>query len=137
MGEERLPQRVMFGELVGGKGYSGGQEKNWLAHLKEDVSFFDMKFEGWRKAAQKVGRWFQRVEEGAELVMRKCHETEMYAELQSGTQRPRQRYWPSASLSGREEGGEGWRVGGGGRGKGWRPAQETEVWAWPSSSWNF
>ena len=28
MGEERLPQRVMFGGLVGGKGYSGGQEKN-------------------------------------------------------------------------------------------------------------
>ena len=28
MGEERLPQRVMFGELVGGKGYSGGQEKD-------------------------------------------------------------------------------------------------------------
>ena len=27
MGEERLPQRVMFGELVRGKGYSGGQEK--------------------------------------------------------------------------------------------------------------
>ena len=27
MGEERLPHRVMFGELVGGKGYSGGQEK--------------------------------------------------------------------------------------------------------------
>ena len=28
----------MFGELVGGKGYSGGQEKDWLAHLKEDMS---------------------------------------------------------------------------------------------------
>ena len=27
MGEDRLPQRVMFGELVGGKGYSGGQER--------------------------------------------------------------------------------------------------------------
>ena len=27
-GEERLPQ-VIFGELVGGKGYSGGQEKDW------------------------------------------------------------------------------------------------------------
>ena len=25
MGEERLPQKVMFGEFVGGKGYSGGQ----------------------------------------------------------------------------------------------------------------
>ena len=37
MGEERLPQRVMSGELVGGKGYSGGQEKDWMVHLKEDI----------------------------------------------------------------------------------------------------
>ena len=56
IGEERLPQRVMFGELVGGKGYSGGQEKDWLVHLKEDTPVFGMKFEGWRKAAQKTGR---------------------------------------------------------------------------------
>ena len=28
MGEERLPHGVIFGELVGGKGYSGGQEKD-------------------------------------------------------------------------------------------------------------
>ena len=27
MGEERLPQRVMFGEFVGGKGYSGARER--------------------------------------------------------------------------------------------------------------
>ena len=47
MGEERLPQRVMFGELVGGKGYSGGQEKDWLVHLKEDTSVFVIKIEGW------------------------------------------------------------------------------------------
>ena len=40
MGEGRLPQRVMFGELVGGKGYSWGQEKDWMAHLKEDMSVF-------------------------------------------------------------------------------------------------
>ena len=57
--EERLLQRVMFGELVGGKGYSGGQEKNWLAHLKEDMSVFGMKFGEWRKAARKAGRWFR------------------------------------------------------------------------------
>ena len=53
-GEERLPQRVMFGELVGGKGYSGGQEKDWMAHLKGDMSVFGMKFEWWRKDAQKA-----------------------------------------------------------------------------------
>ena len=35
-----------------------------------------MKIEGWRKAAQKVGRWFRRVEEGAKLFMRKRHEAE-------------------------------------------------------------
>ena len=38
MGEERLPQRVMFGELVGGKGYSGGHEKDGMDHVKEDMS---------------------------------------------------------------------------------------------------
>ena len=37
MGEERLPQRVMFGELVEGKGFSGGQEKDRLVHLIEDI----------------------------------------------------------------------------------------------------
>ena len=42
MGEERLPQRVMFREFVGGKGYSGGQEKYWMDHLKEDMSVFGM-----------------------------------------------------------------------------------------------
>ena len=31
MGEERLPQRVMFGEFVGGKGYSGGKRRTgWI-----------------------------------------------------------------------------------------------------------
>ena len=56
MGEERLPQTVMFGELVGGKGYPGGQEKDWMVRLKEDMSAFGISFEGWRKAAQKAGR---------------------------------------------------------------------------------
>ena len=78
LGEERLPQRVMFGEFVGGQGYSGGQEKDWMDHLKEDMSVFGMKFEGWRKADKKTGRWFRRVEEGAELFMRKWHVTERF-----------------------------------------------------------
>ena len=115
MGEERLPQRVMFEELAGCKGYSGGHEKDWMAHLKEGMSVFGTKFEGWRKAAQKAGRWFRRVEEGAELFMRNWL-TRRDAELQSDAQRPRQRHPPSASLSGRGEGGGG--DGGGGRGEG-------------------
>ena len=69
-------QRMMFGELVWGKGYSGGQGKDWMDHLKEDMSVFGIKFEGWREVAQKAGRRFRRVEEGAELFMRNWHETE-------------------------------------------------------------
>ena len=36
----------MFGELVGGKGYSKGQDEGWLVHLKDDMSVFGMKFKG-------------------------------------------------------------------------------------------
>ena len=61
MREERPPPTVMFGALVGNMGYPGGHEKNWMAHLKEDMSAFGTKFKGWRNAAQKAGRWFRRV----------------------------------------------------------------------------
>ena len=44
--EERLPQRVMFWELVGAKGYSRGQEKDWLAHLMDNMSVFGMNSKG-------------------------------------------------------------------------------------------
>ena len=58
MGEERLPRRVMFGEMLEGKGYSGGQEWDWMKDLEEDLQAFGIKFEGCCEAAQKVGRWF-------------------------------------------------------------------------------
>ena len=52
---ERGPQRAMFEELVWSKGYSGGQEKNYMVHPKKDMSVFGMEFEGWRKATQTAG----------------------------------------------------------------------------------
>ena len=84
IGEERLPQRVIFGQLVGGKGYAGGQENDWMVvgksdcggqqndwmvRMKEDMSAFGLEFGGWRKAGQKASRWFRRVGEGAESFM--------------------------------------------------------------------
>ena len=50
--------------MPGGKGNSGGQEWDWMKDLEEDLKAFWIKFEGWCEAAQKVGRWFQRVEGG-------------------------------------------------------------------------
>ena len=129
MGEERLSPRVMFGKLVGGKGYSGGQEKGWLAHLKKDMSVFGMKFDGWRKAAQKASIWFRRVEEGAELFMRRWHETER---RKPAERRAKAAAAPSTvGISKRPRGGG--RGGGREGGEGGRPAQETEVWVRPSS----
>ena len=104
MGEERLPQRVMFGELVGGNGYSGGQGKDWTAHLKEDMSVFGEKFEGWRKAAQKAGRWFRRVEEGAELFMGNWHVTER---RKAAERRAKAAAAPSTVGNSKRPGGEG------------------------------
>ena len=47
-----------------------------MVHLKENMSALGMKFEGWRKAAQKAGRWSRRVEEEAESFTRKWHDAE-------------------------------------------------------------
>ena len=76
MGKEHPPRTVMFGELVGGKGYSGRQEKDWIMRLKEDMTAFEIKFEGWRKDAQTAGRWFRRAEEGEQSSVRKKHDAE-------------------------------------------------------------
>ena len=46
MGEERVPRRVMLGELDGGKGYSGGQEKGRMVRLEEGTTQFGMTLEG-------------------------------------------------------------------------------------------
>ena len=39
--------------LVGGKGYSGRQEKDWTVHLREYMSAFGIIFQGWRNGARR------------------------------------------------------------------------------------
>ena len=48
-----------------------------MAHLKEEILVFGMKFDGWRKAGQTAGKWVRRVREGTEVFMRDWHETEI------------------------------------------------------------
>ena len=64
--------------MLGGKGYSGELEWDWMKDLDEDLKAFGIKFEWWREAAQKVGR-FRRVEDGAEVFMRKWNKDEKEA----------------------------------------------------------
>ena len=79
MGEKRLPTRVMCREMVGGEGYSGGREWDWMRYLEEGINEFGIKLEGWYEAAQKSRRLFRRADEGAEVFMRKLHKDEKEA----------------------------------------------------------
>ena len=75
---ERLPQRVMFGEVDGGKGYSGGQEQDWMGCLERHLSLFSLPTEAkhWTLAAEKPGWWLRRVEEAAERCRKRWFVTE-------------------------------------------------------------
>ena len=45
IGRELLPRR-MFGAMLGGKGYSRGQEWDWMKNFEEDLKAFGIKGEG-------------------------------------------------------------------------------------------
>ena len=66
-----------------------------MAHLKEDVSVFGMKFEGWRKAAQKAGREFDEWKRREPSCSCGNGMRRRDANLQSNAQRLRQRHLPS------------------------------------------
>ena len=60
-----------MGSFLCGRGYSKGQDNDWLDNLNEVTSFIAMQLQGWRKVAQKAGECFERGERGAELAMQK------------------------------------------------------------------
>ena len=51
LAEEHLPRRVTFGQTVVEKGYSFGQEMDWMGRLEKDLREFDIKSEGWRETS--------------------------------------------------------------------------------------
>ena len=67
MEDTRLPKCVMFGEMVGGAGCVGGQEKEgtgcFLDDLKASGIIAD---QWWTTTAQDEGKWRRTVEQGAE-----------------------------------------------------------------------
>ena len=53
--DTRLPKCMMFGELVGGAGCVGGQEKKWMECFLDDLKVFGIKADQWTIAAQDEG----------------------------------------------------------------------------------
>ena len=66
-----LPKCVMFGEMVGGAGYVGGQEKEWMGCFLDDLRAFGINADQWTTAAQGEGEWRRTAEQGAEYFMAK------------------------------------------------------------------
>ena len=52
MEDTRLPKCAMFRELVGGAVPAGGQEKEWMGCLLDDLRAFGIETDQWRIAAQ-------------------------------------------------------------------------------------
>ena len=72
MEDARLPKWVMFGELVGGAGCVGGEEKEWMGFfLDDDLRAFGINADQWTTAAQDKGEWRRTTEQGAERFMAK------------------------------------------------------------------
>ena len=72
MEDTRRPKCVMFGELVGGAGCVGGQEKEWMGCFLDDLRAFGIHADQWTTAAQDEGEWRRTAEQEAEHFMAKC-----------------------------------------------------------------
>ena len=71
MEDTRLPKCVMVGEMVGGAGCVGGQEKEWMGCFLDDLIAFGINADQWTTAAQDEGEWRRTAEQGAEHFMAK------------------------------------------------------------------
>ena len=69
----RLPKCVIFGELMGGAGCVGGQEKEWMERLLDDLRALGINADQWTitTAAQDEEEWRKMAEQGVERFMAK------------------------------------------------------------------
>ena len=71
MEDTRLPKYVVFGEMVGGAGCVGGQEKEWMRCFLDDLRAFCINTDQWTTAPRDEGEWRRTAEQGAEHFMAK------------------------------------------------------------------
>ena len=70
MEDTRLPKCVMFGELVGGAGCVGSQEKEWVGCFLGDLRAFGINADQWTTAAQDEGNGAERQNKGRTISLR-------------------------------------------------------------------
>ena len=65
MPDERLPKKVLYGELQEGKRSQGGQKKRYKDTLKASLNDFNIPIESWEQAAQDRTKWRCLINKGA------------------------------------------------------------------------
>ena len=65
MPEERLPKKILYGELEMGKRSEGGQEKRYKDTLKASLKDFNIPTESWEQIAQDQAKWRGFIRRGA------------------------------------------------------------------------
>ena len=71
MEDTTLPKWAMFGEMVGGAGCVGGQEREWIGCFLDDLRASGINADQWTTAAQDEGEWRRAAGQGVEHFMAK------------------------------------------------------------------
>ena len=66
MPDERLPKKILYGELQEGKRSQGGQKKRYKDTLKASLKDFNIPTDMWEQSAQDRARWRSLIRKGAE-----------------------------------------------------------------------
>ena len=65
MPEERLPKKILYGELKMDKRTHGGQKKRYKDTLKASLKDFNISTESWEQIAQDRAKWRGLIRRGA------------------------------------------------------------------------
>ena len=65
MSDERLPKKILFGELQQGKHFQGGQKKRFKSTLNASLKAFNISHDTWEQSAQDRAAWRFAVHKGA------------------------------------------------------------------------
>ena len=65
MPDERLPKKILYGELQVGKCSHGGQKKRYKDTLKASLKDFNIPTESWEQIAQDCTKWLGLIKRGA------------------------------------------------------------------------
>ena len=71
MPDERLPKKVLYGELQEEKRSQGGRKKRYKDTLKASLKDFNIPTESWEKAAQVRTNWRCLINKGASQLEEK------------------------------------------------------------------